>query len=272
VVPGYFKALGANITRGRDFDSSDGVPGRFTAIVNEQFASQYWPGENPIGKRLRKGSQTAVPWLTVVGVCSNLQVEDAEAPQSVVYTPYRQEPSLAIALIARSPLPHEGVAKILRTEVQKADPDLPLFNVMTMADYQAQIGMPLRLFTWFFSLFGILALFMSVIGIYGVTAYSVGQRTREIGIRVTLGATSGTVVWLVLKNGIGRLLVGLAFGLAGAIAISRALAGMLFHTAPTDTTTYVMVIVLYVVATLAACVIPALRTVRIDPASSLRLQ
>jgi putative ABC transport system permease protein len=272
VAPGYFKAVGASILRGREFDSVDGSPERPAAIVNAQFASQQWPGEDPIGKRIRKGDEPDSAWLTVVGVSSNLQVEDFEEPQGVVYTPYRQERFASAILIARSELPRDVVARALRTEVQKADPDLPIFNVMTIEEHQAQRGLPLRLFVWFFSLFGALAFLMSMIGIYGVTAYSVAQRTREIGIRVTLGATSNSVMWLVLKRGLRHLVLGLTLGMAGAFAISRALAGMLFHTQATDGPTYAIIFLSFVATTLAACLIPARRTTKLDPAASLRLQ
>jgi putative ABC transport system permease protein len=272
VTPGYFRATGANILRGRDFDARDGSPESRVAIVNAQFASQQWPGEDPIGKGIRKGTQPDAPWLTIIGVCSNLQVEDAEGPFGAVYTPYRQEPFPAVVLITRSELRRDLAVKTLRTEVQNADPDLPLFNVMTMAEHLAQIGLPLKMFVWFFGLFGGLAFLMSVIGIYGVTAYSVAQRTREIGIRITLGATSHSVVWLVLRQGLRHLIFGLALGLAGAFGISRALAGMLFHTAPTDGPTYAIIFLSFVATTLAACLIPASRTAKVDPAVSLRLQ
>jgi predicted permease len=272
VMPGYFRAMGAGILRGRDFDSRDGLPQRLAAIVNEQFASQQWPGEDPIGKRIRKGAQPDAPWLTVVGVSSNLQVEDSETPQGVVYTPYRQEPFPALSLIARSDLPSDQVMKTLRTEVQKADADLPVFNIMTMSEHHAQIGMPLKLFGWFFGLFGTLALLISIMGIYGVTAYTVSQRSREIGIRVALGATSQAVIWLVLRDALRQLSVGLVLGFAGAFALSRALSGMLFHTAPTDARTYAIIFIAFVTATVAACWIPAGRTARVDPTTSLRSQ
>jgi len=272
VMPGYFRALGAKVARGRDFTTTDGTPASRVAIVNAQFAAQRWPGEDPIGIRIRMGPQADSPWLTVVGVSGNLQVEDYEEPQGAVYTPYQQEPFGLVVLIACSELPREQVVKALRTTVQAADPDLPLFNVMTMEDHMAQIGLPLRIFVWFFGAFGALALLVSVIGIYGVTAYSVAQRTREIGIRVTLGATSRAVIWLVLGKSVRHLTIGLALGLAGAAGISRALAGMLFRTAPNDVSTYAIVFIAFVAATLAAGLIPVLKTTRIDPATSLKLQ
>jgi predicted permease len=271
VIPGYFNTLSVPILHGRDFDDADGRPERSVAIVNQQFASQHWFGEDPIGKRIRKTTPAGGPWLTVIGVVGNQQVEDSEAPQPVVYTPYRQEPSPSLVLTARSQLPRDEVAGVLRAEVQKADPDLPLFNVMTKQEYLAQLGVPIRLFAWMFGAFAVLAFVMSLIGIYGVTAYSVAQRTREIGIRVTLGASGHSVLWLVLKQGFRRLLIGLLLGFGGALAISRALAGMLFHTAPTDVATYVIIVLLFAGTTIAACVIPARHAMKVDPARSLRL-
>jgi hypothetical protein len=272
VASGYFRTLGATILRGRDFESGDGSSERPVAIVNAQFASQQWPGEEPIGKRLRKGTRPDAPWLSVIGVSSNLQVEDSVGPQAAVYTPYRQEPFGAVVLIARSRLSDDFVVKALRTEVQRANPDLPLFNVMTTEQHQNQIGMPLRVFVWFFSIFGALALLMSVIGVYGVTAYSVSQRAREIGIRTTLGATSRSVLWLFVRQGLRHLIPGLILGFAGAFGISRALAGMLFHTAPTDSMTYTIIVLLFVATTVAACLIPARRATQVDPAATLRMQ
>jgi predicted permease len=271
VAPGYFNAIGANLLRGRDFSLTDGAPGRQVAIVNMQFASQHWPGEEPIGKPIRIGG-TDAPWLTVVGVSSNVQVEDSEQPQGVVYTPYRQEPIGAMILITRSSLPHDVVTKTLRTEVQRADPDLPIFNVMTMDEYQAQIGVALRFFVWLFSIFSAIALLMSLIGVYAVTAYAVGQRTKEIGVRIALGATTYSIVRVILAQAIRQLVVGLTLGLAGALAMSRVLAGMLFHTAPTEGGTYLMVVLVFITVTMAACLIPARRVARIDAADSLRFQ
>jgi putative ABC transport system permease protein len=272
VIPGYFKAVGATILRGRDFDRADGSFQRPVAIVNAQFAAHWWAGDEPVGKQIRKGSDPNAPWLTIIGVSSNTRVEDAEEPQAAVYTPYRQEPIPAVVLIAQSSLPRDVVVTAVRGETQRADPDLPLFNVMTMEEHMGQIGLPLQTFVWFFGLFGMLALLMSVVGIYGVTAYAANQRTREIGLRISLGATWLSIIWLVLRHSLAQLAIGLALGLAGAFAISRGLAGMLFHTAPTDFGTYVVAILVFVSTMLAACIVPASRAASIDPAASLRLQ
>jgi ABC-type antimicrobial peptide transport system permease subunit len=140
-----------------------------------------------------------------------------------------------------------------------------------MEEHAQQIGVALRLFTWLFVIFGCIALLISIIGIYAVTAYAVGQRTKELGVRIALGAAGSSILWLVLRQGLGRLVAGLIVGFAGAAATTRLISGMMFQVEPTDLPTFIAVGIVFTAVCMAACVIPALRSVRIDPATVLRL-
>jgi putative ABC transport system permease protein len=142
---------------------------------------------------------------------------------------------------------------------------------MTMDEYAQQIGVALRLFTWLFIIFGSIALLISTIGVYAVTAYAVGQRSREFGVRIALGAAGSSILWLVMRQNLRRLVIGLIIGFAGAAATTRLISGMMFQVEPTDVATFVLVGAIFTAACVAACLIPALRSIRIDPAAVLRL-
>lgn len=272
IVPGYFDALGLSMIAGREFSSSDGGPGTGAVIVNEPFAARYWPGDTALGKRVRLGAPDA-PWLTVVGVSRAVfQQGDNTATTTGpgVYVPYRQEPVPGLSIVAFSRTRPGELAAGLRETVRNLDADLPLFNVATLDERLLQRTWPFRVFGGLFAIFALIALVLASVGIYGVTAYAVGQRTPEIGLRIALGATQGNILWLVLRQALLRIALGLALGLGGAWAASRLLSALLVGVTATDPLTFAFIPLVLATVTLLASLIPARRAMRLDPSDALR--
>lgn len=262
VAPGYFDALDLTIRRGRAFEERDGAAGAEAIIVNEPFATRYFPDEDPLGKRLRLGTDLnrgtedlEAPWLAIVGVSPPVFQQSPLGDLSVqptVYVPFRQEPPATFTILARSSVSEEAAAAAIRNELVQVDPDLPLYNVRTMDDILAQRNWPYRIFGTAFAIFAVIALMMSSIGIYAATAYGVGQRTQEIGVRMALGAGRRDILWLVLKQGIRRIGLGVTLGLLAAAGASRVLSAVLVNMSATDPTTFVSISVLLAAVTLLA--------------------
>jgi len=282
IAPSYFDALGLAIGRGRAFAATDGAPGAEAAIVNEPFVAQYFPGQDPLGKRLRLSSgadrgaeDTAAPWLTIVGVSPPVfqwSQEQNDRIRPTVYVPFRQEPPAAFTILARSRASQENVAAALREELKQIDADLPLYNIRSMEDILAQRRLAERVFGTLFAAFAVIALLMSSVGIYAMTAYGVGQRTQEIGVRMALGAGRREILWLVLRQCVTRIAVGSVLGLAAAFGVSRVLQSGLTNVSATDPITYVSISVLLAVVALLACFVPARRATRLDPVDALRTE
>ena len=280
VTPGYFEALNLSIGRGRPFTDTDGAEGAEAVIVNEQFVTRYFPDEDPLGKRLRLGEDlnrgtedTEAPWLSIVGVSPGVFQQSPLGDLSVqptVYVPFRQEPPAAFTILARSSVAEDAVAAAIRNELLQVDPDLPLYNVRTMEEILSRRNWPYRVFGSAFAIFAVIALLMSSIGIYAATAFGVGQRTQEIGVRVALGAGQRDILWLVLKQGLRRIGIGLAIGLLAGLGAGRILAAILVNMSAADPTTFVSISFLLAAATLLACYIPARRATRLDPMDALR--
>jgi predicted permease len=272
VGPGYFRALGLSLVRGRAFDNSDGLPGREVAVVNQRFAARYWPGEDPVGKRLRLIKSSPQPWLTIVGVCPDvLQTEPTRAEvQPSVYVPYRQDPVRFLAIAARTRLDPNSLAAAFRNEVRHVDDALPVFSIRPLTGYFEQQRWGLRTFGTLFAIFAGIALVLASLGIYAVMAYSVGQRTQEIGLRMALGASSPSILGMVLAAGLKRLLLGLALGLAAAFGLTRVIAGLLVRVNPADPLTFAGISLLLAAVGVFACWLPARRAMRVDPAVALR--
>jgi ABC-type antimicrobial peptide transport system permease subunit len=207
----------------------------------------------------------------VVGVSEPILQGNLEGNvvQPIVYVPYRQNPS-GMFVMVRSRIPKDALTASLRNELRSIDPDLPLFDIRTLDERLWQRTWPFRVFGTLFSVFAITALVMSCVGIYAVTAYGVSQRTQEIGVRVALGASRWSVLWLVLRQAMIRIGIGLTLGLAGAIALSRVLRSVLFQVSPTDPSTFIVIAILLCIVTIAASMIPARRAMRLDPVDALR--
>jgi predicted permease len=277
INPTFFDTIGASIRRGRGFTDADGGKGAETVIVNQQFVSQFFSGEDPIGRRIRFPPNEPAPgqeppvWRTIVGISPTIRhsrPQDAEPP-AVAYIPLRQEPSGFAVLLVRTRVDPGVIMSAVRREVQAIDPDQPVFTVQTMDQMLAQQRWPFRVFGTVFGIFAFIALILAAVGLYAVMAYSVTQRTQEIGVRMALGAASRQVSWLVLRRAIVQIVIGLTLGLTGAWFAGQLLSPLLVVT-PRDPSTFVGIALLLVVVALAACLIPARRATRLDPLVALR--
>ena len=279
ISPEFFDVVGVTLQRGRTFTDRDGTPGSETVIVNEQTAAQFFPGQDPLGRRIRFGQdsrpgQPAEVWRTIVGISPSIRHGSGtrNEPNPVVYEPYRDDPPTEISMLVRSPLPPGAVMDAIRREVQSVDRDQPVFTIQTLDQLLAENRWPFRVFGGLFALFAGIALVLSAVGLYAVMAYSVTQRTQEIGVRIALGAERSQVAWLVLKRGLIQLGIGLTIGLAGALAMSRVLRTVVVQITPTDPLTFATITVLLTVVAIAACLVPARRATRIDPLVALRAE
>jgi putative ABC transport system permease protein len=280
VVPDYFDALSLSIRRGRGFAETDGAAGAEAVIVNEPFVERYFPDADPLGARLRLGEDVnrgtedpAAPWLTIVGVSPPIFQQSPNQDlrvQPAVYVPFRQEPPVSFTVLARSGGAGEAVVAAIRSELRQLDADLPLYNIRTMDEILAQRNWPYRIFGTLFGTFAVIALLISAVGIYAVTAHGVGQRTQEIGVRMALGAGRRDILWLVLRHGITRIAIGVV--LVAAVGASRVLTSVLVNTTATDPLTFISISLLLAAVTLAACLVPARRATRLDPVDALRTE
>jgi predicted permease len=273
-TPGYLPAIGLPLLTGRGFEPTDGDSGREAAVVTREFAQRHWPGQPAVGQRFRfaEGEQPG-PWMTVVGVSADmLQVlQEADAPPLVFIT-CRQEPWGWTALMVRTTSDPAAMAALVREAVQRLDPDLPLFQAATLPSALERQRWFLRVFGTLFLVFALIGLLMAAVGIYGVVAQGTVRRTREIGIRMALGATAAAVQQLVLSRGLGQLALGVVLGLGGAFGAAHVMsnAGLLIQTSPNDPAVFVAITALLLGVGLAACWLPARRASRIAPTEALR--
>lgn len=279
VGPRYFDALGVQLIRGRPLDPNDGAPGREVAVINQRLASMHFGNEDPIGRRILVSDESGnvkYEWATIVGIAPNIRQREGEDPEPdpVVYLPHEQDLGYqggALILVRGRSTPGE-LAPLIRQEMFALDPDLPMNNIRTMDDVLTQQRWFSRVFGTMFSVFAGIAVVMAAVGLFAVTAYSVTQRTQEIGVRMALGAQAKQVSWLILRRGLVHLGIGLTFGLAGAFAVGRLLGSMLFQTSPTDPATIASITVLLIVVAIGACLWPAWQATRLDPVTALRYE
>jgi len=271
----YFPAMQIPLREGRFFNEQDTVTNPHVTIVDEYMAQQLWPNQNPVGRRIHLGgvSDTTEPWITVVGVVGRVKQYTLDSDSRIAfYLPQTQYVTRDMNVVLRCAGDPASLATAVTDEVHALDPDLPLYNVLTM---EARVGESLarrRFSMLLLTLFACLALALAAIGTYGVMAYLVSQGTREIGIRVALGATPGRILHLVISKGMTIALSGLALGLAGAFAFTRLISNLLFGVGATDPATFVIISLLLIVIALLASYIPARRAARVDPMVSLRYQ
>jgi putative ABC transport system permease protein len=276
IGPKYFSTLGVRLLAGRDFNDFDGVSGVPTAIVNQQFVNAYWPGQDPLGKRLRLFEGTSpTAWLTVVGVVSNVaqNTADRQARDPVVYRPYRQQPRRAMWVIVRAGTPLGSLAPAFRREVHAIDADLPIWiGPSAMNDLTAAMGNYWRLGVnaALLGVFAGVALFLAAIGLYAVVASSVHRRTQEIGIRIAIGATANDVRNFVFRLGILPSTIGLAIGLVASFAVTPVLKTQLVRVSPIDPMTLMATAAALMLAAILGCAFPAWRAMRVDPIVALR--
>lgn len=278
VSDGYFDVLGLPTLQGRTFNREDGLPGGEVAVVNQRFVDLHLSEGSALGRRVRTVSgpnpNADAPWLTVVGVTPNVRQGNIEEIETdpVVYVPLRQSPNRVVSLIARSRADQAAVTSLLREAMQSVEPDVPLYDIMSLEENLALERWPFRVFGTLFAVFAVIALILSAVGLYSVTAHSVVQRVREFGIRASLGAEPKAISWLALRRVLGHLAIGLPLGAAGAFGVGRLLSSLLVQTSPSDPFTLVGVVLVMVAVAVLACLWPARRAARIDPMVALRTE
>ncbi len=280
VGPGFFETFRIPAAEGRLFTARDGMPGAEAVIVNRRFVEQFFPGQNPIGRRimLRGENGPDTVWAAIIGIIPHVRHSDLTSSDlhAVAYRPLRMTASSGFIVSLRSRQPVEPLAAALRSTTQALDQDLPVSQIRTMDDNLARQRWPFRVFGSLFVLFAIFGLVLSTIGMYSVTAYSVGQRRTEIGLRMALGAQPGQVSWLVLKRGLVQLAIGAPLGLALAFMVMKGMdAGgdgqsLLIGIKPGDPLTMTSILLLVSTITLVACLLPARRAARLNPVAALR--
>jgi putative ABC transport system permease protein len=275
VSPGFFETIGARMAAGRAFTNAD-VAGRSeVAVVNETLARSVWPGEDPLGKRLRAGdgSDAAQPWITVIGVVRDLRRADVKRPiRPEIYQSSLQVTPRTETLVFRAAGDPAAIMPSIRKELGALDPQLPLFRVSTLASQLSDTLNQPRFQATLLGGFAAIALALAAIGIYGVTSHAVSQRTQEVGIRMAMGAARSDVRLLILRQHVKPALVGVTIGLAGAALLSRLLTSLLYGVGAVDLTTYALVAAALTAIAVVACWIPANRAMRVDPLVALRAE
>ena len=276
ITPDFFSAFGVDVSSGREFRRMDDAEAAPVAIVNQRFADRFFHGENPVGRRFREGrADSRQEWKTIVGVVPNLRMEgfDPGVDAAGYYVPWEQRDrtwaTMVVQVRGGDPM---AVTHSVRDIVRSLDGDLPVYQVRPMADVLWSGNWYFTVFGVLFVVFGIAALFMASVGLYGVLSFSVSRRTNEMGIRMALGAGAADVVRLVLRQGVTHLGIGLAFGLVLSIGLLVAVAPLVFESAPFDWTVYAGTLVVIVSVGLLASVVPAFRATTVDPVEALRAE
>jgi putative ABC transport system permease protein len=278
VSSAYLATMGIPLLRGRHFDERDRLEAEPVAIVNETMARQFWPGEDAIGKRFKlRRPEPDEPWRVVVGVAGDVRQMGTDAPtKAEMYLPYSQmtsAPSFAArSLVIRTSGDPVRIVAAVRREIRAVDPDQPLSDIRTMADIIDKETAPRRVGTTLSSAFAVLALALASIGIYGILSFFVAQQTRQIGVRLALGAQPRAVLSLVLRKGLVLTLAGVAIGLAASLALTRLMQNLLFGVSAFDPLTFAAVAVVLTIVALAACALPARRAAKVDPLVALRYE
>jgi len=268
VTPRYFAAMGIPLLEGRDFDDGDAAGKAPVIIVSRSFERRYFPGRTALGRRIRSNG-----WQTIVGVVADVRMRELDAtPPMQIYSPLWQIPNGAVTIVVRSALPAERVASSLRGLVRNRDRALAVADVRTMQQLVSDASAERRFQTLVLTAFGSISLFLSLLGLYALMAYTVQRRTAEIGIRMALGAQRRSVMVLVMRQGAILWLEGIALGLAGAWSVARWMRSLLFEVQPTDWVTFVGVAALFFAFAALACCFPARRATRVDPVISLRYE
>lgn len=267
VTPGYFAALDMRLLSGRDFSMRDDSGAARVVIVNRRFVDRFLPGQQPIGKKIRVGSEDR----TVIGIVAVAKYHSlGEAPTAYMYMPLAQDWHAATVIHVRTVGDPAAFAPRLRAEVAALDPDLPLGDLRTMNNFLGVALFPARIVGAVLGVFGLLGLLLAGVGVYGVMSYSVSQRTREIGIRMAIGAGRDQVVRLVMRQGMQLVLGGMGIGLIAAVAATRLLRSLLYGTSAFDPLAFVGVTVILLGVAMLAIWIPALRAATVDPMRALR--
>jgi predicted permease len=278
VTPQYFDTLGIRLIRGRAFDRIDGTTGHESVIVNQRFAALYFPAEDPIGRQITlydpfPSTQASPPrQATIIAVAPNVRQRNFTdpVPDAVAYLPFEAESQRSLTVIVKSAEAANRLMPILREEMRLVEPDLPLFDAMSLDAMLAQLRWLPRVFGTMFAAFAVIALVLSSVGLYAVTAYGVTQRLPELGLRIAIGATPRQLVWLVLRRAFAQLALGLAIGIAGAYVVGRVIQSLLVRTSAGDPPRLAAIVLLMAGVSLAASIRPAWQATKLDPTAALR--
>ena len=272
--PHLRKTLGIALTRGRDITDSEEVTRTPVALINQTMATQLWPDQDPMGRRFRLADHRTQEWFTVIGIISDFRHFQGDRDRPVfpsAYVPYSIDPTLNTGLTIRVAAGAPSrITSAVREEIRSSDPTLPVFNVRTMEDLRQLSFWQQELFGWMFSVFGVVALLLAAVGVYGVLSYSVSQRVQEIGVRVALGAERRDVLRLVVGQGVRLALVGIAIGILGAFGTTWTIRTVLYNVKPYDPLSFVAVALFLSVTALIASYVPARRAMAVDPIIALR--
>ncbi len=273
-APRFFTTLGIPILEGRDFSAHDRAGTPLVAIVNRTMAKRYWGGRTPVGGRLRLGDEDSPDaWRVVVGVVGDVRNDDIDSPPLPhVYVPAAQRPERSMTLVIRTRGDPASFAAPLRSIVSRLAPEVPLYDVATMEEVVRQDLADTRVLVLVLSLYAVAALLLASVGVGGVLAQTVSQRVPEIGVRLALGGTAARVVWLLVRQTLAGVGLGLAAGLALAVAVGQVMASLLYRVSPLDPVTYAAVIAALGISAAAAAIGPAARAARVDPVIALRGQ
>jgi putative ABC transport system permease protein len=271
VSPNYFKTIGIPLVQGRDFTAADTATAPGVVIINEEFARRYFPGANPMGKRVRTDSEG--PYLEVVGVAKNARYRSLrEEPLPFFYTPLAQEGMSSLTLFVRTEGDPLTVLPSVRAELKNLNKNLTLYQINTLSAHLAEALSSDRMIAVLLGVFGVAALLLAAVGLYGVMSYAVARRTHEIGVRMALGAQTGDIMNLVLWQGMMLLIVGGVAGLVAAFALTRLMSSLLYGVSASDPATFVGVTLLLAGVVLLACYLPARRATKVDPMVALRYE
>ena len=273
VTAGWFETLGVPMLTGRDLSEAEYRDSSRVAVINQTMAARFWPDVNPIGQRFRLLGDSARHWFTVVGVAGdfrNEELDDSAPIMPAFFVSYRYLPTRNTGIMIRAEREPAQLAGAVRAAITASDQGMPVFQVMTLEELRRVGFWAQRLFGWMFSMFGIVALVLASVGVYGVIAYGVTQRTQEFGVRLALGAQAGDVIRLVLRNGVMLAVTGIALGLIGAYGVTRVIQSLLFDVSASDPASYLGVTLFLAAVALVASYVPARRATRVDPLTALR--
>ena len=274
VSPGYFETIGLPLLKGRMFSSHDTRDSVGVVVISQEMAQRYWPGEDPLGKRMKWGGPDPDnPWLTIVGVVGDVREDGiSKPPQPTFYAPLEQQPAEGFFLAIRTQSDPLSLMPAVRRALQEVSPKIPIYRLRKLDDVVLDSTWRLRYSMLLLGGLAGLSLILAVIGVYGVLSYAVTDRTQEIGVRMALGATQREIVRLILRRGLGLVAIGVLIGLTGAYALTRYLSSLLFGVSPLDPLTFTLVVLVLIVSGWLACYLPALRASRVDPMTALRYE